>query len=65
MREQKKYHLLNDDNEKIIGREKLIEALQLLKIDEKKDGTEIRRKMDDNSIMKIIKDLDEKVLILQ
>ena len=31
----------------------------------KKDGTEIRRKMDDNSIMKIIKDLDEKVLILQ
>ena len=60
MREQKKYHLLNDDNEKIIGREKLIEALQLLKIDEKKDGTEIRRKMDDNSIMKIIKDLDDK-----
>ena len=26
----------------------------------KKDGTEIRRKMDDNSIMKIIKDLDDK-----
>ena len=60
MREQKKYHLVNDDNEIIIVREKLIEVLQLLKIDEKrKDGTiETRRKIDDNTIMKIIKDLD-------
>jgi WD40 repeat protein len=33
MKEQKKYRLLNDDKEKIIGREKLIEALQLLKIE--------------------------------
>ena len=60
MREQKKYHLVNDDNDIIIVREKLIEALKLLKVDEKKkDGTiETKRKIDDNTIMKIIKDLD-------
>ena len=44
MREQKKYHLLNDDNEKIIGREKLIEALQLLKINEKKRWNRNKKK---------------------
>lgn len=64
MQRQTKYHINTDENEIIIVREKLVAALKELKMEEKKKDdkgvvtTEIKRKIDDNEISKIIQELD-------
>jgi len=65
MKDQVKYHLIHDDNETIIIRERLIECLRELKYEDKKKDdkgvitTELKRKVDDATIEAIIKELDD------
>lgn len=64
MKKQEKYHCQKDDNETIIIRERLIECLAEIKYEEKKKDekgemvSEFKRKVDDNTIKKIIEELD-------
>ena len=65
MKDQVKYHLIHDDNETIIIRERLIECLRELKYEDKKKDdkgvitVELKRKVDDATIEAIIKELDD------
>ena len=65
MKNQVKYHLIHDDNETIIIRERLIECLRELKYEDKKKDdkgvvtVELKRKVDDATIEAIIKELDD------
>ena len=65
MKNQVKYHSQHDDTETIIIRERLIECLQEIKYEDKKKDdkgvvtVELKRKVDDNTIEAIIKELDE------
>ena len=65
MKNEVKYHLFHEDNETIIVRERLIECLQEMKYEDKKKDdkgnvtVELKRKVDDNTIEQIIKELDE------
>jgi hypothetical protein len=65
MKNEVKYHSSHDENEPIIVRERLIECLQELKYEDKKKDdkgvvtVELKRKVDDNTIEQIIKELDE------
>ena len=65
MKNQTKYHTTHTDNEAVLVRERLIECLQDLKYEEKKKDekgnivVELKRKVDDTTIVNIVKELDK------